>query len=61
MTTAGGTFVPEEFGFGYVKALAQNYYGIPNVRLVRAAGLDLDGADPERILREAAAALTGEG
>ena len=61
VTTAGGTFVPEEFGFGYVKALAQNYYGIPNVRLVRAAGLDLDGADPERILREAAAALTGEG
>ena len=61
VTTTGGTFVPEEFGFGYVKALAQNYYGIPNVRLVRATGLDLDGADPERILREAAAALTGEG
>ena len=52
VTTAGGTFVPEEFGFGYVKALAQNYYGIENVRLVQAAGLDLDGADPERILAE---------
>ena len=52
VTTAGGTFVPEEFGFGYVKALAQNYYGIPDVRLIQAVGLDLDGADPEQILRE---------
>ena len=52
VTTAGGTYVPEEFGFGYVKALAENYYGIRNVRLVQAVGLDLDGADPERILRE---------
>ena len=52
VTTAGGTFVPEEFGFGYVKALAQNYYGIPEVRLVQAVGLDLDGADPEQILRD---------
>ena len=52
VTTAGGLCVPEEFGFGYVKALAQNYYGIPEVRLVQAVGLDLDGADPEQILRE---------
>ncbi len=51
--TAGGLYVPPEFGFGYVEALAKNYYGIPDVRLVRAVGLDLDGADPERILREA--------
>ena len=53
VTTAGGTYAPEEFGFGYVKALAQAYYGIPDVRLVQALGLDLDGADPEKILREA--------
>ena len=51
VATAGGTFVPEEYGFGYVKALAQGYYGIPDVRLVQAVGLDLDGADPEAILR----------
>ena len=50
VSTAGGTYVPEEFGFGYVKALAQNYYGISNVRLVQAVGLDLIGADPEIIL-----------
>lgn len=52
VTTAGGTYVPEEFGFGYVKALANLYYGISDVRLVSAAGLDIDGADPEKILSE---------
>lgn len=52
VTTAGGNYVPEEFGFGYVKALAQGYYGISGVKLIQAVGLDLDGADEERILRE---------
>ena len=53
VTTAGGEFFPEEYGFGYVRALAQTFYGIPDVRLVKAVGLDLDGADPEAILRAA--------
>ena len=53
ISTAGGNYVPEEFGFGYVKALAQNFYGIPEVRFFNAAGLDIDGADPEHIIREA--------
>ncbi len=52
ITTAGGNYVPEEFGFGYVKALAQGYYGIPDVRLIQAFGLDLYGADTEQILKE---------
>ena len=53
VTTAGGYYVPEEFGFGYVKALAQNYYGIEDTRLIRAVGFDIDGADTEAILRSA--------
>ena len=53
VTTAGGYFLPEEFGFGYIKALAENFYGIHDVRLIQAAGLDIDGADPEVILKEA--------
>ena len=53
VTTAGGAFIPEEFGFGYVKALAQSFYGIEDVRLIQAIGLDIVGADPERILRKA--------
>ena len=53
VTTAGGGFTPEEFGFGYVKALAQNYYGIRDVRLIKAACLDIFGADVEGILKKA--------
>ena len=51
VTTAGGDFAPDEYGFGYVKALAQNYYGIQDVQLIKAVGLDLAGADPEQILK----------
>ena len=50
VTTAGGCYVPEEFGFGYIKALAQNFYGIPDIRQIRAVGLDIDGADVNAIL-----------
>ena len=41
VTTAGGLFVPEEFGFGYVKSLARNFYGIRDVQLVKEVGLDI--------------------
>lgn len=51
--TAGGTWVPEDFGYSYVKTLAQSFYGIPEVRLIKATGLDIEGADTEAILREA--------
>ncbi len=54
ITTAGGTFVPEEYGFGYVNALARGFYGIQNVKQVRAVGLDLYGADADEIIRKTA-------
>lgn len=50
--TAGGMYVPEEFGYGYVKALAQNFYGIRDCELIKAVGLDIDGADAEAIMQE---------
>ncbi len=53
VTTAGGYYVPEEYGFGYIKALAEGYYGIRDVRLISAAGLDIIGADVEEILSSA--------
>ena len=53
VSTAGGVYAPTEFGFGYVKALAQGYYGIGDVRLIEAVGLDIYGADVEEILEEA--------
>ena len=58
VTTAGGFFVPEEFGFGYVRSLAQNFYGIQDVRQIRAVGLDIDGADAGKIMSAAEAALS---
>ena len=51
--TAGGNYVPEEFGFGYIKALAQNFYGIEDVEMIKATGLDIIGADSETIINEA--------
>ena len=50
--TAGGNYAPEEFGFGYVKAMAQGYYGIEDVKLFQAVGLDIEGADAEEILQK---------
>lgn len=55
--TAGGTYVPEEFGFGYIKALAQNFYGIKDVELIKATGLDIQGNDAECILQNCICSL----
>ena len=57
VTTAGGSYVPEEFGFGYVKSLAQKFYGISKVRKIEAVGLDLYGADVEAIMQSSEAAI----
>ena len=53
VTTAGGLYVPEDYGFGYVKALAQNFYGIQDVRKIEAVGLDIYGANVNSIMRDA--------
>ena len=58
VTTAGGHYVPEIYGFGYVKALAQNFYGIQDVRKIEAVGLDIDGADIDAIMKAAEDALS---
>lgn len=50
VTTAGGNYIPEEFGFGYVKALAQNYYGIEEVQKIEVGGLDIQGANVKELL-----------
>lgn len=49
VTTAGGPIF-QNYGYEYIKALAQGFYGIPDVSLVRAEGLDIWGADPEAIM-----------
>ena len=55
--TAGGMYVPEEFGYGYVKGLAQSFYGIRDCELIKAVGLDIDGADAEKIMKECMSVL----
>ncbi len=55
ITTAGGNFVPEEYGCGYIKSLAQNFYGIPEFKVIKAIGLDIDGADTDSIMNSAKA------
>ena len=51
VTTVGGDFFPEIYGAGYVKAMAQSFYGIEDVELIAATGLDIEGADVEKILK----------
>lgn len=53
VTTAGGPVISDEFGYGYVRALARGFYGIAETQLIKAEGLDILGADVEAILRRA--------
>lgn len=57
VTTAGGFIGQNNFGFSYVKALAQDFFGIRQIRCFCAEGLDIYGADVEKILNEAKAAM----
>ena len=52
VTTAGGPIVSDEYGYGYVRTLAQVFYGIADVGQVKAENLDVIGADVEKILSE---------
>lgn len=49
VTTAGGPIFCN-FGYDYVDALAKSFYGIPEVSLVKAEGLDIFGANPIEII-----------
>lgn len=60
VTTAGGPIISDDYGYGYVKALAQTFYGIPEVSQIKAEGLDVIGADTERILKEALENQSGQ-
>lgn len=53
VTTAGGPIISDDYGFGYVKSLAQNFYGIKNIEYIKAEGLDIWGANVKEILENA--------
>jgi FMN-dependent NADH-azoreductase len=50
VTTAGGA-IEKDFGFAYVQALAESFYGIKTVKCFRAESLDIDGAEVDAILQ----------
>ncbi len=52
VTTAGGK-LDERFGYGYIKTLATDCFGIKDVRLIKAEMMDVDGFDREEILNSA--------
>ena len=52
ITTAGGYIGENNFGYAYVKAMAQ-LFGIAETDMIRAEGLDIQGADVEQIMRQA--------
>ena len=53
ITTSGGYIGNNNFGYEYIKAVATNFFEIKNIRFFSAEGLDIYGADVERIMREA--------
>ena len=53
VTTAGGFIGENNFGFDYIKTIANSFFGINDVRFFSAEGLDIDGADTEKILQKA--------
>lgn len=57
VTTAGGSILSDGLGYGYVEALAKGFYQIPDVRYIKAEGLDIEGADVDAILRAAEAEI----
>ena len=53
VTTAGGPIVNDVYGYGYIQALAGNFYGISNIYCVKAENLDVAGANVKNILHHA--------
>ena len=53
ITTSGGYIGNNNFGLDYVKALAENFFGINDISFFSAEGLDIFGADVKSIMDEA--------
>lgn len=52
ITTAGGPIISDEYGYGYIKAVMQTFFGIQEFHQVKAEMLDVIGYDAEAILAE---------
>lgn len=56
VTTAGGP-VFANFGYDYVKAMAESFFGIKDTLCIKAENLDVVGADVDAILEKAKAEI----
>ena len=52
ITTAGGKIISDEYGFGYIKELAQKFHGIKDIEYIKAEELDIIGAEIENIINK---------
>ena len=50
VTTSGGYIGQNDFGFSYINALAQNFFGITEIRRYTAEGLDIFGTDVQKVM-----------
>ncbi len=51
VTTSGGPLI-EDYGYGYIKNLMTDFWGIKETALVKAEMLDVMGFDPEKIITD---------
>lgn len=61
VTTSGGFIGQNDFGFSYIQALAQNFFGISELHRYSAEGPDIFGADVEQIMLKAKMEITLQG
>lgn len=53
ITTSGGYIPQDDHAFGYIKSLAEVFWNIPDVRYLKAEGLDIYGTDVAGKLEQA--------
>ena len=60
VTTSGGTIENDSFGFGYMKALAEYFWGVKECHQIKAEGLDRKNADVNAIMAKAIESIAAE-
>lgn len=51
VTTAGGPYIPD-YSYGYIEAIAKDFMGIPETKLIKAEMLDIVGYSSEDIVNK---------
>ena len=57
ITTSGGYIPEDDHAFGYVRFLADYFWKIPEIRCIKAEGLDVYGVDPQAEIDKAIARI----